>query len=538
MLLISVDGLHSSDLAQWIAQHPTSSLAALSGAGTTYANALAPDPSDSFPGLLAQLTGGTAKSTGVYYDNSYARDFWAPGTTTCSPATQGATALFDESVDQVDSAGFRRINAPIDPSLLPVGGAACKPVVPGSSLRTNTIFNVARAKGLYTAWADKHAAYQIVDGPSGVGTNDLYTPDINFEVNSETVDAGGYALNVDGTRSPLKLPFPRLQIPDSVANTSAYDQIKVDAVRNEIDGWNALHTARAPVPAIFGMNFQSVSVGQKLVDPLLSCPRSGNAAGCDPHYIPGGYQPGSLAFTPQLERALAFIDGAVGSLAQEVRSKGLWGSTEIIISAKHGQSPIDPTTLAKIGDPISAILSGAGVGVAQETTDDISLIWLKDHNQTGAAVAALNADRAGANTARIQYVLSGPALAARFNNPTRDPRTPDIIVQPVPGTIYSHSKAKVAEHGGFALDDTHVGLLVINGADSRDVGDNLLHGLLGLLGPLLGHGHPGNGTGGQVVTRQVHTTQIAPTILSYLELNPRALQAVRAEGTQALPASR
>lgn len=35
---------------------------------------------DSFPGVLALLTGGSSKSHGVYYDDSYSRDLWCPGT--------------------------------------------------------------------------------------------------------------------------------------------------------------------------------------------------------------------------------------------------------------------------------------------------------------------------------------------------------------------------------------------------------------------------------------------------------------------------
>ena len=49
-----------------------------------------------------------------------------------------------------------------------------------------------------------------------------------------------------------------------------------------------------------------------------------------------------------------------------------------------------------------------------------------------------------------------------FGDPTRDPHTPDVIVQPQKGTIYSLSKKKDAEHGGFADDDAHVALLVSN----------------------------------------------------------------------------
>jgi hypothetical protein len=132
-------------------------------------------------------------------------------------------------------------------------------------------------------------------------------------------------------------------ITDSVGNTEAYDQIKVDAVLNQIDGRNSTATLAAPVPAIFGMNFQAVSVGQKLVDPILSCVRSHDAPGCDPSYVPGGYEPGSTStnpiFTPQLKGATQFVDNAIGAIVNELRSKGVLATTRIIITAKHGHPP-------------------------------------------------------------------------------------------------------------------------------------------------------------------------------------------------------
>src|SRR2546422_1634556 len=167
VLLISVDGLHNFDLAQWITDHPSSNLARLASAGTTYSNAADVVPTDSFPGVLSLLTGGTSKSNGVYYDDAFAPDLWAPGTTACTPATKGTEAVYDESIDTVDAAGFKRINASIDSSLEPVGGTDCKPVAPHTYLRTNTIFNVAHDAGLPTAWSDKHPAYDLVNGHPG-----------------------------------------------------------------------------------------------------------------------------------------------------------------------------------------------------------------------------------------------------------------------------------------------------------------------------------------------------------------------------------
>jgi hypothetical protein len=109
-------------------------------------------------------------------------------------------------------------------------------------------------------------------------------------------------------------------------------------------------------------------------------------------------------------------------------------------------------------------------------------------------------------------LLFGPALAAQFGNPATDPRTPDIIIQPIPGTIYSTSSAKVMEHGGFAEDDTHVALLTANGA-------NIVNST-----PV-----------GATITQPVRTFQVAPTILSDLGLNPNQLDSVRTEGIRVLP---
>jgi hypothetical protein len=485
VLLISVDGLHASDLSQWVAQHPASTLAQLSRQGTTFTQAFTSSPSDSFPGLLAQVTGGTPKSTGVFYDDSYDRTFWAPGSNCAGPA--GAETVYAENLDKTDAMGNIPLFTSIDPAQLPLAmrNGKCVGVFPHQFLLTNTIFNVARAAGLYTAWSDKHPAYEIVNGPSGQGVNDLFTPEIN-NVNDPTTI--------------------------SVAATSAYDQLKVQAVLNQIDGKTSVGSQKAPVPAIFGMNFQSVSVGQKLVDPVKSCVRNPTPT-CDPSYFPGGYEPGTLQFTPQLAQAMAYVDSALGSMVNELRARGLSDSTELIISAKHGQAPIDPANLHKIGNPVLSILTNGGVQIGQITEDDVALVWLRDQTQTASAVAALQADKNGANTAGIDTILAGNALADRFGDPLHNNRTPDVIVLPKLGTIYTQSAAKVAEHGGFTDDDTHVALLVVNGPSSSDEDE---------------------GEARSVATR-VETRQIAPTILRKLRLNPAELQSVQEEGTRPLP---
>ena len=528
VLLISVDGLHASDLATCEANAAASqpggcpTLATLAGDGTTYTDAHTSQPSDSAPGLMALVTGGDPKLTGVYYDDSYDRTGYKPaaqipsGIQNCAgPA--GTEAGYFENVDagaptaQNPNASRPIMNAQLDPTqfVYAIQKGKCRPLAPNNYLRTNSIFSVAHQAGVYTAWADKHPVYN--SEVAGNGTPNSVDDPFNTEINADIIpptltDTRGVTVtfnpdNPDGTG-----PF---FLTDSMQNVESYDQIKVDALLNEIDGFNSAHTKQAPVPGIFGMNFQTVSVGQKLV--RTDC-RTSPCSG----YVPGGYEPGSTSvspvFTPQLAGGIEYVDAAVKSMVDELKAQKALSSTTIIITAKHGQSPIDPSELALIGHAEQNVLTNAGVNIAQLTDDDVALVWLADQGQTNQAVSALNADKNGANTAHIQTVLSGQALAAQFNSPTKDPRTPDIIVEPTPGTIYSGSKAKVMEHGGFAEDDTHVAMLVVNGA-------NILNN------------SPGSGTDSSAV----RTYQVAPTILSLLGLNPNKLDAVRIEGVKVLP---
>jgi hypothetical protein len=467
----------------------------------------------------------------VYYDDSYDRTAYAPPAQTptlsqnCTgPA--GNEAPYFENVDTgaptfFNPNGTRPIIGPtVDPAQLIFRKqmGKCRPILPNNFLRTNSIFSVAHRAGLYTAWADKHPVYNAQ--VAGNGTPNTVNDPFNTEINADHIPPS--LVDTRGNTVTFPLPNPDgtgpFFITDSVGNTEAYDQIKVDAILNEIDGRNSAATAAAPVPAIFGMNFQAVSVGQKLVDPILSCVRNPGPA-CDPSYVPGGYKPGSTSaspiFTPQLKGAIQFVDSSIGSMVSELRNQGVLATTTIIITAKHGQSPIDPSKLALIGHAEVTVLNNAGVFPAMVTDDDVALIWMNPATRvadTAKGVAALKASMANGNPARIQTLLSGPALAAQFGNPATDPRTPDIIIQPIPGTIYSSSKAKVMEHGGFAEDDTHVAMLTVNGA-------NIVNNV-----PV-----------GVTNAQPVRTFQVAPTILSDLGLNPNQLDSVRTEGVQVLP---
>ena len=125
VLLISVDGLHAADLARYIQTHPNSTLAALSAAGVTYPNASCTRPSNSFPGLIALVTGGSPKSAGVYYDDSYDRSLFPPVNNDTNPnlgvnhqpSGPGTECLYQE-FDDID---YTLLNGGggIDPNNLP-----------------------------------------------------------------------------------------------------------------------------------------------------------------------------------------------------------------------------------------------------------------------------------------------------------------------------------------------------------------------------------------------------------------------------------
>lgn len=479
VLLISVDGLHQQDVANLIKNSPNSTIAQLAKTGVNYQSAFTAGLSDSFPGLAALVTGGSAKSHGLFYDDSYDATLYAPGSNcTGAPGTEVALAEnIDVGFDPVSAnviipsntdgtKPFTTINVALLPmrKVITSGGTSCVAVYPHDYIKVNTIFEVIKqATGARTAWSDKHPAYDWVHGPSGKGVDDLYTP----EINAEAVHGSGVAYQA------------------ITATTKTYDDIKVKAIINQIDGKDSSGANVVGVPKIMGMNFQAVSVAQKTA-----------SAG-------GGYVDATATPGTQVADALSYTDASLGRMVAELKAQNLYNSTLIIITAKHGQSPIDPKKLQKVGHfsdlPVTAPFAA---NIAQITDDDTAQIWLKDHSQAAAFAAAINANLAGFFA---ESVLSGSAMVAKFGDPVQG-RTPDIIVQPIPGVIYTKSSKKIAEHGGNAPADSNVGLLVAY--------PTLLS---------------------QTVLTTVQTTQVAATILKALGIDPNKLQAVAAEGTTVLP---
>ncbi|KAF7512799.1 hypothetical protein GJ744_000366 [Endocarpon pusillum] len=448
VIAISIDGLHSSDVPKYLGLRPKSNIAALLEVGYEYTNAYTSAPSDSFPGTLAQFTGSSPKTTGVWYDDIWRRDYFAPGSD-CK-GRPGAEVEQAENLDYNDTLLF---SGGINPDNLAkkVVNGTCQKMYPHNTIRVNTAFEVVRNRGLQTAYADKHPAYDIVRGPSGKGLTVGYFPEITG-------------------------------VPNTVDAVIGYDQLHVDA-------WLAWLDARTPehsegkltaIPSLFGGNFQCINVAQKTVG-----------------YLNGTGNP----FSPALLKALDFVDNCLGALVKKLKEKKIYEETLIIVASKHGQAPIDPRLYKKVDPKIITNLTQ--VPIVSQTSDDIALLFLNKSSDTETAVRNL---KAGAQKAEIASVIYGDELKANYGDPVRDPSVPDIIVLPNLGVIYTNSKTKVAEHGGFSSEDRNVAFFVSNPKlHKRQIKD------------------------------RVYTTQVAPTILAALGIDPRELEGVRAEGTKLPP---
>src|SRR5579885_1405367 len=460
ILFISVDGMHALDLANFVRAHPDSTLARLSAHGVTYTQAFTSRPSDSFPGTLAEFTGGTPISTGVWYCLSYDHKL-SPPHSKC--ATLGTAVLYDQRMDYnphaLDAGGG------LDPSKLPLDPArGCTPVYPHQYLRVNTIFEVARAHGLRTAWTDKHPVYDIVNGPSGHGVDDLFNPEIS-------ADAG------NGKTYQSSVPL-----------TEKYDEIKVKATLNQIAGKDHTGQRVTGVPAIFGMNFQVVNTGQKK--------------------SPGGYQDAEGTPTPLLAQAFAFVDRSLGAMLHALASHHLLESTLIVITAKHGNAPIDPLQYRRVSPTPSDLLIKMGEPAAFARQLGIAVLWLR-HQERAREITARLYDPEVWSALSASNIYSGASLQLFANDPARDSRVPDIIVEPRTGVDYSGIASNIAEHGGFNVEDRNVVLLVAD------------------------YGNPA--IAGHVIKSSVDATQLAPTMALALGLDPLQLQAVRREKTAPLP---
>jgi len=484
VLVISIDGMHSQDLAKWISANPSSNLAALAATGVNYPSAFSTLPSDSIPSTVGIFSGASASLGGMYYDDAWHR-VWSPPGSNCS--AKGTLIDLKQGIDFTGTA--LDAGGGINPNNLPRNldsSSTCVPVYPHQMIRVNTIFEVVKAAGMYTAYSEKRPAYDFLNGPSGAGVQDLYVPEINA----------------------VTLLNP--------SQIEGFDTLRVNSILNEINGLSHDGTKPAPQPALFGMNFQAVNSAKK------TSPNS-------------GYTDLTGDFDSYLLPELQYVDHSIGLMLSAMAQQGLTNSTVVIITAKHGESPVGNQRTTVSPTLIGTILSTAGITVQKTTQKTSELIWLprKDalgnplttdqvRTQTANAVAVLNtaALPGGKLAGTLRTVLSfnsGPVFpngtGLPFPDPTVDPAVPDIVVVMNDGVNFEPTSNGTlgftyADHGGFGENETHVPLLVSYPTWS-----------------------PVSVSGSVTVA----TRQIAPTVLSMLGLDPTALDAVRIEGIGGLP---
>jgi len=550
VLLISIDGMHQNDLDLYVANHPSSTLAKLTHSGSVYANASASNPSDSDPGGTALMTGGNPKSTGIFYDVEYSHKVDEAGAP-CTPGqpatggdvvydspddalanvndfidpTSGAFPAFDENGSifggllPTDPAAIMDLKfdpeTSLNPGTFPVDPATCQPITPWDYLGDNTIYQVIHDAGLRTAWSDKHEVYASFNGPgsNGRSIDDLFAP----EIDSQAVMPNGKPYLEDDDWAHIN------------AATKQYDGYKVQAILNEIDGLDHSGKTHVGTPAIFGMNFQTVSVAEKIRSTpttLIGPDANGDYMTSPPET--GGYQRvnGQLVPGPVLSSALDFVDAQLGRFVSEIHKRGLAGSTAIIVTAKHGQSPQDPAELVTVQDgPIVDAINAAWAQtnpsnpslIVAGTNDDLWQSYLSDNSQAACDFVKnyllthtakgfdVNKNSVVVQSSGLAQVFAGADAAAFFGVPVDNGHYPDVFGKVQEGIVYA-KPTKLAEHGGMNTGDLHV-LMVVSGP----------------------------GVPVRVVSTPVTTTQVAPTILALLGLDPDALRAVRIEGTQVLP---
>jgi len=249
------------------------------------------------------------------------------------------------------------------------------------------------------------------------------------------------------------------------------------------------------------MNFQAVSVGQKLIE-------SG---------VKGGYTTRRHA-TFSMEAEIKFVDAAIGQWVNELKKQRLLDSTTIIITAKHGHRRSIrigsfPSRSQRhewystVGATRGSVLAGLGnqpdrcyrgrhfVTVAQPRASTLAAVGLLEANAKAAGSARYSTDP--------RWRQSTANRVCRRQAEIRVPRTSSLRRRG------RHLHGKPEEAGG-----------------TRRLCPGRYQRYPSGIEPV---------AQARTVTSFVETSQVAPTVLKILGLDPSALDAVRKEGTPVLP---
>src|SRR5262249_28932817 len=154
-----------------------------------------------------------------------------------------------------------------------------------------------------------------------------------------------------------------------------------------------------------------------------------------------------------LQAAIQHTDASIGKIVAALYNTkdpqtggSLWNTTDLVLTAKHGQDPRVGEGGLMADSTLPTLLNNAGDTVAQATQDNVSLIGHEHQPKPADAVKQLqNLVNTGSINVYfrgqavnpvstpagqiIDQILSGPQLVqAGFGDPAKDSTTPDIIV--------------------------------------------------------------------------------------------------------------
>ncbi len=315
-------------------------------------------------------------------------------------------------------------------------------------VRVNSMFDLVHAAGGRTAWADANAAYaDLLRGPSGKALDDVF---------------------VAAVASGAK---------DKLAAAEAQDRECVEAVVR----WMG---SGANVPRLSGLSLLGLDAAQRSL-PLTQTATEGAAS--------------SVKRAP-----MEHIDAQVRRIVAALKGAGLFDSTWIVVTARHGST--GDTANLRVVDSArveQVAKTAAGNELGRVVAATAGMVWLKHPEKTNAIV---NAYREKMLELGIGAIYSGEKLKLIMNTAKEDSRMPDVILEPQAGVVWSKGGQWPEHLGGFSDDENHVAMLI-----------------------------SGRQLTGRVDKTPVPTGQVAPLILRILGMEKLDLQALHHEHVPALP---
>lgn len=127
-------------------------------------------------------------------------------------------------------------------------------------------------------------------------------------------------------------------------------------------------------------------------------------------------------------------DRSIGRMLRELRAQGLASSTLMIVTAEHGNAPIDRTRLKIISNRtvLTPALDTRSPLDRFHIADDVLVEWLAagHHADVQAVIDGLLARQAAGTDLGIGRFYSGRELTALLGDPLTDPRAPDFVLSP------------------------------------------------------------------------------------------------------------